>query len=92
MVTVFVMMIKIWRLIMMMQRWKKTLQSGFPRFRGYDSKSCLDIVRSHEQRPILGLRDERRPMKIREKLTFDDVLLQPARSVILPADTNVKTG
>ena len=30
-------------------------------------------------------------MKIREALTFDDVLLQPARSAILPADTNVKT-
>jgi len=30
-------------------------------------------------------------MKIREALTFDDVLLQPARSAVLPADTNVKT-
>ena len=30
-------------------------------------------------------------MKIREALTFDDVLLQPARSAILPGDTNVKT-
>ena len=40
---------------------------------------------------MAGLRDERRPMKIREALTFDDVLLQPARSAILPADTNVKT-
>ena len=30
-------------------------------------------------------------MKIREALTFDDVLLQPARSAILPADTDVKT-
>ena len=39
----------------------------------------------------MGLRDERRPMKIREALTFDDVLLQPARSAILPADTNLKT-
>jgi IMP dehydrogenase len=40
---------------------------------------------------MLGLRYERHPMKIREALTFDDVLLQPARSAILPADTNVKT-
>ena len=30
-------------------------------------------------------------MKIREALTFDDVLLQPARSAILPAETNVST-
>ena len=30
-------------------------------------------------------------MKIREALTFDDVLLQPARSAILPANTIVKT-
>ncbi len=30
-------------------------------------------------------------MKIREALTFDDVLLQPARSAILPAATNIKT-
>jgi IMP dehydrogenase len=30
-------------------------------------------------------------MKIREALTFDDVLLQPARSAVLPADTIIKT-
>ncbi len=30
-------------------------------------------------------------MKIREALTFDDVLLQPSRSAILPPDTSVKT-
>ena len=30
-------------------------------------------------------------MKIREALTFDDVLLQPASSAILPSETNVKT-
>jgi len=30
-------------------------------------------------------------MKIREALTFDDVLLQPAHSAVLPAHTNVKT-
>ena len=28
-------------------------------------------------------------MKIREALTFDDVLLEPSRSAILPADTDV---
>ena len=31
----------------------------------------------------------RRPMKIREALTFDDVLLEPSRSAVLPADTDV---
>ena len=30
-------------------------------------------------------------MNIREALTFDDVLLEPARSAVLPADTNVAT-
>ena len=30
-------------------------------------------------------------MKIREALTFDDVLLEPSRSAVLPADTDVTT-
>ena len=30
-------------------------------------------------------------MKIREALTFDDVLLEPSRSAVLPAETNVAT-
>ncbi|NCF49932.1 MAG: hypothetical protein GWP36_10535 [Bacteroidetes bacterium] len=30
-------------------------------------------------------------MKIREALTFDDVLLEPARSAILPAQTDTST-
>ena len=31
------------------------------------------------------------PMEIREGLTFDDVLLQPKASNILPADASLKT-
>ena len=30
-------------------------------------------------------------MKIRDAFTFDDVLLEPARSAVLPADTNITT-
>ena len=30
-------------------------------------------------------------MKIRDAFTFDDVLLEPARSVVLPADTDIST-
>ncbi|MEC8121650.1 MAG: IMP dehydrogenase, partial [Pseudomonadota bacterium] len=30
-------------------------------------------------------------MNIREALTFDDVLLEPSRSAVLPAETNVVT-
>ena len=30
-------------------------------------------------------------MKIRDAFTFDDVLLEPARSAILPADTDITT-
>ena len=30
-------------------------------------------------------------MKIREGITFDDVLLEPAKSSVLPAEANVKT-
>ncbi|VAV89837.1 Inosine-5'-monophosphate dehydrogenase / CBS domain, partial [hydrothermal vent metagenome] len=30
-------------------------------------------------------------MKIREGITFDDVLLQPAASKVLPADANLST-
>jgi len=30
-------------------------------------------------------------MEIREALTFDDVLLQPASSEVLPGDTNTRT-
>ena len=30
-------------------------------------------------------------MKIRDAFTFDDVLLEPARSAVLPADTDITT-
>ena len=30
-------------------------------------------------------------MKIREGITFDDVLLEPAKSSVLPAEADVKT-
>ena len=30
-------------------------------------------------------------MKIREALTFDDVLLEPSHSVVLPAQTDTRT-
>jgi IMP dehydrogenase len=30
-------------------------------------------------------------MQIREALTFDDVLLQPARSAVLPSDVDTRT-
>ena len=30
-------------------------------------------------------------MKIRDALTFDDVLLEPAHSTVLPANTNIST-
>ena len=30
-------------------------------------------------------------MKIREAITFDDVLLEPSESSVLPAETNLKT-
>ena len=30
-------------------------------------------------------------MKIRDAFTFDDVLLEPARSAVLPADTDIAT-
>ena len=30
-------------------------------------------------------------MKIREGITFDDVLLEPAESFVLPAEANLKT-
>ena len=30
-------------------------------------------------------------MKIRDAFTFDDVLLEPARSTVLPADTDIST-
>src|SRR5215468_1273239 len=35
--------------------------------------------------------DRRRPMEIRQALTFDDVMLVPAASGILPADTDPAT-
>ena len=30
-------------------------------------------------------------MKIRDAFTFDDVLLEPARSAVLPANTDIST-
>lgn len=45
---------------------------------------CLAIVRRHRI-------DGRHLMKIREALTFDDVLLQPAHSAVLPAEVGLVT-
>ena len=45
---------------------------------------ALDIIVCHR-------RAEGAPMKIRDAFTFDDVLLEPARSTVLPADTDIST-
>ena len=36
-------------------------------------------------------RERKALMKIRDALTFDDVLLEPAHSTVLPANTNIST-
>ena len=48
MVKVLAMTVKIWRRMTMMRGRKRRLtETDFPRFRGYDLKPCLDIVRGH---------------------------------------------
>ena len=47
------------------------------------NQMALDIIVPPEGRKA--------PMKIRDAFTFDDVLLEPARSTVLPVDTDIST-